>query len=112
VVVGLLFLAALFVTPLAGIIPAAATAPALIIVGSLMVSAVSEIPWSDPVLALPAFLTLAAIPLTASIANGIAFGFITFTLLKVIRGEYRSVSWLVYLLTALFIARFVYLANG
>ena len=70
VVVGLLFLAALFVTPLAGAIPAAATAPALIIVGSLMVSAVAEIPWSEPVLALPAFLTLVAIPLTGSIANG------------------------------------------
>jgi AGZA family xanthine/uracil permease-like MFS transporter len=112
VVVGLLFLLALFVTPLAGLIPAAATAPALIIVGSLMVSAVAEIPWSDPVLALPAFLTMVAIPLTGSIANGIAFGFVTYALLKVIRGEYRSVSWLVYLLTALFIARFVYLANG
>jgi len=112
VVVGLLFVLALFVTPLAGAIPAAATAPALIIVGSLMVSAVAEIPWSDPVLALPAFLTMVAIPLTGSIANGIAFGFVTYTLLKVIRGEYRGVSWLVYLLTALFIARFVYLANG
>jgi len=112
VVVGLLFLAALFVTPLAGAIPAAATAPALIIVGSLMVSAVAEIPWSDPVVALPAFLTMVAIPLTGSIANGIAFGFVAFTLLKVIRGEYRGVSWLVYVLTALFIARFVYLANG
>jgi AGZA family xanthine/uracil permease-like MFS transporter len=112
VVVGLLFLVALFATPLAGLIPAAATAPALIIVGSMMVSAVAEIPWSDPVVALPAFLTMATIPLTASIANGIAFGFIAYTLLKVIRGEYRSVSWLVYLLTALFIARFVYLANG
>ena len=112
VVVGLLFLLALFVTPVAGIIPAAATAPALIIVGSLMVSAVAEIPWSDPVLALPAFLTMATIPLTASIANGIAFGLIAYTLLKVLCGEYRSVSWLVYLLTALFIARFVYLSNG
>jgi len=73
---------------------------------------VAEIPWSDPVLALPAFLTMVAIPLTGSIANGIAFGFVAFTLLKVIRGEYRGVSWLVYVLTALFIARFVYLANG
>ncbi len=112
VVVALLFLLALFVTPLAGAIPAAATAPALIIVGSLMVSAVAEIPWSNPVIALPAFLTMTAIPLTASIANGIAFGFITYTLLKVLRGEWRTVSWLVYLLTALFIARFAYLSTG
>jgi AGZA family xanthine/uracil permease-like MFS transporter len=112
VVIGLLFLVALFVAPLAGVIPLAATAPALIIVGGLMVSAVAEIQWSNPVVALPAFLTLAAIPLTASIGTGIAFGFITYTFLKVFRGEYRSVSWLVYLLAALFIARFVYLSTG
>jgi AGZA family xanthine/uracil permease-like MFS transporter len=112
VVVGLLFAAALFVAPLVGAIPAAATAPALIVVGSLMVSTVAEIPWSDPVFALPAFLTMAAIPLTFSIANGIAFGFVSYTLLRVFRGEFRSVSWLVYLLTALFIARFAYLSGG
>jgi AGZA family xanthine/uracil permease-like MFS transporter len=111
-VAGVLFLAALFVAPLIGAIPAAATAPALIVVGSLMVSTVSEIPWSDPVLALPAFLTMVAIPLTFSIANGIAFGFVAYTLLRVFRGEVRKVSWLVYLLTALFIARFVYLGRG
>jgi len=112
VVAGLLFLVALFVAPLAGMIPAAATAPALIVVGSLMVSTVAEIPWSDPMIALPAFLTMMAIPLTFSIANGIAIGFIAYTLLKVVRGEFRSVNWLVYLLTALFIARFLYLSNG
>jgi adenine/guanine/hypoxanthine permease len=112
VVVGLLFLAALFVTPVAGIVPAAATAPALIIVGCMMLSAVAEIPWSDPALALPAFLTMVTIPLTSSIANGIAFGFIAYAVLKTIRGEWRTVSWLVYLLAALFIARFVYLSNG
>jgi AGZA family xanthine/uracil permease-like MFS transporter len=112
VVVGLLFIAALFVAPVAGVIPAAATAPALIVVGSLMVSTVAEIPWSDPVFALPAFLTMAAIPLTFSIGNGIAFGFVSYTFLRVIRGEFRKVNWLVYVLTALFIARFAYLSNG
>ena len=112
VVVGLLFLAALFVTPVAGIVPAAATAPALIIVGCMMLSAVAEIPWSEPALALPAFLTMVTIPLTSSIANGIAFGFIAYAVLKTIRGEWRTVSWLVYLLAALFIARFMYLSNG
>ncbi len=111
VVAGLLFFAALFVAPVLGPIPAAATAPALIIVGSLMVSTVAEIPWSDPMVALPAFFTMMMIPLTYSIANGIAFGFIAYTLLKVFRGEFRSVNWLVYLLTALFIARFVYLSH-
>lgn len=106
IVTGLLFIAALFLAPLVGIIPAAATAPALIVVGSLMVSTVSEIPWTNPLVSMPAFLTMVTIPLTSSIANGIAIGFIAYTFLKVCRGEGRTVSWLVYLLTALFLLRF------
>ena len=109
IVTGLLFLVALFIAPVFGAIPAAATAPALIIVGCLMISHISEIDWADPVIAVPAFLTMTAIPFTFSIANGIAFGFTAYTLLKVLRGEFRKVNWLVYLLTALFIARFLYL---
>jgi AGZA family xanthine/uracil permease-like MFS transporter len=109
IVTGLLFLVALFVAPVFGVIPAAATAPALIIVGSLMISHISEINWTDPVIAVPAFLTMTTIPLSFSIANGIAFGFTAYTLLKVLRGEFRKVNWLVYVLTALFIARFLYL---
>ncbi len=112
VVVGVLFFAALFLAPVVGVIPAAATAPALIVIGSLMVSTVAEIPWSDPVVALPAFLTMLAIPLTSSIGDGIALGFISYTLLKVCRGEFRGVSWLVYVLTALFIFRFAYVGHG
>lgn len=112
VVTGLLFIGALFVAPMVGVIPAVATAPALIIVGSLMVSHISEINWSDPMIAVPAFLTMTAIPLTFSIANGLAFGFTAYTLLKVLRGQFREVSLLVYILTALFIARFLYLGAG
>lgn len=112
VVVGLLFLVALLAAPIVGIIPAAATAPALIIVGSLMASAVADIRWSDPVVALPAFLTMTIIPLTYSIANGIAFGLVSYTLLRMYRGEFRRVSWLAYLLTALCISRFAYLLRG
>ncbi len=112
VVAGLLFVLALFLAPLAGFLPPAVTAPALIVVGGLMVSTVAEIPWSNPVVAMPAFLTMLIIPLTFSIANGIAIGFIAYTLLKVFRGEGRTVSWLVYVLTALFILRFAYLAGG
>jgi AGZA family xanthine/uracil permease-like MFS transporter len=112
IVTGLLFVAALFVAPVVGAIPAAATAPALIIVGSLMISVVAEIEWHDPEIAIPAFLTMMTIPLTFSIANGLAFGFTAFTLLKILRGKFRAVNWLVYLLTALFIARFVYLSKG
>jgi AGZA family xanthine/uracil permease-like MFS transporter len=111
-VTGLLFVAALFVAPVVGAIPAAATAPALIVVGSLMISAVAEIAWNDPEIAVPAFLTITTIPLTFSIANGLAFGFTAFTLLKVARGKFRQVNWFVYVLTALFIARFVYLSRG
>jgi len=112
IVTGLLFVAALFVAPVVGAIPAAATAPALIIVGSLMISVVAEIEWRDPEIAIPAFLTMMTIPLTFSIANGLAFGFTAFTLLKILRGKFRHVNWLVYVLTALFIARFVYLSKG
>ena len=61
--------------------------------------------------AIPAFLTILAIPLTFSIANGLALGFTAWTILQVARGNWRSVSWVVYLLTALFIARFLYLAG-
>ena len=111
IVTGLLFVAALFVAPVVGAIPAAATAPALIIVGSLMVGVVAEIEWQDPEVAVPAFLTMMAIPLTFSIANGLAFGFTAYTLMKVARGKFREVNWFVYALTALFIARFVYLSR-
>ncbi len=112
VVCGLLFLAALFIAPLFGVIPAQATAPALIIVGALMLTHTEDIEWSKPVVAIPAFLTLAAIPLTFSIANGLAFGFTSHTLLRVIAGEWRKVNWLVYVLTALFLLRFFYLGKG
>jgi AGZA family xanthine/uracil permease-like MFS transporter len=95
-----------------GVIPVAATAPALIVVGSMMVSMVAEVPWSNPVVAMPAFLTMVTIPLTSSIANGIALGFIAYAFLKVFRGEWRTVSWLVYLLTVLFVLRFAYLGSG
>ena len=106
---GVLFLLSLFVAPVVGAIPAAATAPALIVVGSLMIAHAAEIPWSNPVLSVPAFLTIITIPLTFSIANGLAFGFTAYVILKIARGEFRDVNWLVYALAILFIARFVYL---
>jgi AGZA family xanthine/uracil permease-like MFS transporter len=112
IVTGLLFIGALLAAPLAGFIPAAATAPALVVVGSLMVATVAEVRWSDPVLAMPAFLTMITIPLTSSIANGIALGFIAYAALKLLRGQGRQVSWLVYLLAALFVLRFAYLSSA
>jgi len=112
IVTGLLFAAALFVAPVVGAIPAAATAPALIVVGSLMVSVVAEIEWSEPEVAVPAFLTMLAIPLTFSIANGLAFGLTTYTFIKILRGKFRQVNWFVYALTAIFIVRFWYLRRS
>jgi len=111
IVTGLLFVVALFVAPLAGVIPSSATAPALIIVGSMMMTTVTEIEWTNSEIAIPASLTMVTIPLTFSIANGLAFGFCAYTLLKILRGRFRDVNWMVYLLTVLFIARFWYLRS-
>ncbi len=112
IVTGMLFVLALFVAPVVGVIPSAATAPALIVVGSLMMSVVAEVKWEDPEVSVPAFLTMMAIPLTFSIANGLAFGFTAHTLIKIMVGKYRQVNWVVYVLTAIFMLRFFYLAHG
>jgi AGZA family xanthine/uracil permease-like MFS transporter len=111
IVVGLLFLATLFFAPLVQAIPAAATAPALILIGALMMAALAEIEWSDPGAAIPAFLTVIMIPLTYSIANGLAFGITSHAILKLVRGQARLSDWLVYLLAALCVVRFIYLAG-
>jgi AGZA family xanthine/uracil permease-like MFS transporter len=112
IITGLLFLVALFIAPIMGAVPAAATAPALILVGSMMMSHVAEIDWNEYVIAIPAFLTILAIPLTFSIANGLAFGFTAYALLRILRGEFRQVNWLVYVLAALFLIRFYYVGGG
>jgi AGZA family xanthine/uracil permease-like MFS transporter len=112
VTVGVLFLIALFFSPLAAAIPAVGTAPALFVVGSLMRRAALEVRWSDPTEAIPAFLTLLGMPLTFSIANGLALGFITYPLMKLAAGRGREVSALVYVLGALFVLRYVYLGAG
>jgi AGZA family xanthine/uracil permease-like MFS transporter len=112
IVVGLLFVLALFIAPVIGAVPPAATAPALIVVGSLMMSQIGEITWKDPAIAIPAFLTLVTIPLTFSIANGLAFGFTAYALLRIMTGKFRETHWLVYVLAALFIVRFFYLGRG
>ena len=111
IVTGLFFLLALMAVPVLGTIPPEATAPALIIVGSLMMGSAAEIRWTDPLVALPSFLTILMIPLTYSIANGLAFGFITFVLLKLATGRRGEIHWLMYLLAGLFIARFLYLGG-
>ena len=112
VVTGLMFLVALFIAPLIGAVPAAATAPALIVVGALMISAIGAIDWEDPLVAVPAFLTLITIPLTFSIANGLAFGIIAHVLLKLAAGQGRRVPVAAYTLAGLLIVRFVYMGNA
>jgi adenine/guanine/hypoxanthine permease len=109
-VVGVLFLCTLFFAPLVQAIPTAATAPALILVGGMMMGALAEVDWVDPEEAIPAFLTVIMIPLTYSIANGLAFGITSHAVLKLVRGQARPRDWLVYVLSALFIARFIYLS--
>ena len=110
VVVGILFLCTLFFAPLVQAIPAAATAPALVLVGALMMGSLAEVEWSDPAAAIPAFLTVIIIPLSYSIANGLAFGITSHAVLKLVRGQARPADWLVYLLAILCVVRFIYLA--
>jgi AGZA family xanthine/uracil permease-like MFS transporter len=110
VVTGLLFLAAIGAAPFVSIVPPAATAPALILVGSMMLSTINEIRWREPLIAVPAFLTLVLIPFTFSIANGLGFGIIAWAALHLAAGKLRRQDWLLYLLAALFLVRFIYLS--
>ncbi|HSZ17565.1 MAG TPA: NCS2 family permease [Terracidiphilus sp.] len=109
IVTGLLFLAAVGAAPFVGVVPAAATAPALILVGSLMLATITEIRWHEPLVAVPAFLTLILIPLTYSIANGLGFGIIAWAVLHLATGKARKQDWLLYILAVLFLLRFIYL---
>ncbi|MEW5783793.1 MAG: NCS2 family permease [Bacillota bacterium] len=108
IVTGLLFFLTLFLAPLAGLVPAQATAPALVIVGVLMVGAVTKIDFEDFTEALPAFLTILFMPLAYSIADGIAFGFIAYPIVKLIAGRRKEVHWLVYLLAVISLIHFFY----
>ncbi len=104
------FLLALFFMPIIAIVPSAATAPALIIVGSMMIKQALGVAWEDASEAIPAFITMVAMPFTYSIATGIALGFIVYPLIKLLSGKGKTVHWMVYVLAVLFIFRFAYLA--
>ncbi|OFW77686.1 MAG: guanine permease [Alicyclobacillus sp. RIFOXYA1_FULL_53_8] len=112
VTTGIMFLLSLFLLPLALIIPDQATAPALIIVGVLMMSTVKRIDWENPGLAIPAFLTIIVMPLTYSISNGIAVGFVFFViinlLLRLFGREYTKIHWLMWIIVVLAISRYVW----
>ena len=105
-----LFLVAVFFSPLVSVIPSYATAPALILVGALMCKAVARVRWDDFTEAFPAFLTLLATPLTFSVATGLSLGLISYTLVKAGAGRHREISPLIWVLTALFLLRYAYLA--
>lgn len=112
IVTGICFLLSLVIAPVIGAIPASATAPALIIVGALMLGSVAEIKWQDPLVSVPAFLTIVMIPLSYSIASGLGIGIAAYALLRVLSGRARRQEWLLYLLAALFVFRFIYLSRS
>ena len=107
-VVAVLFFLSMLFAPLAGIVPGAATAPALIVVGFLMMTVVKDIPFDNFSEAFPAFVTIIATPLTYSISHGIGYGFITYSLVKAFTGKAKDVHWLMWLVDAFFILSFLY----
>ncbi|WP_343349157.1 NCS2 family permease [Pseudomonas sediminis] len=109
-VVAALFLLALFFAPLAGAVPAYATAPALLFVAVLMMSSLAQIDWDDLTVAAPVVIAALAMPLTFSIANGIAFGFIAWTAVKVLAGRWRELNPAMWVLSALFVVKLAYFA--
>jgi AGZA family xanthine/uracil permease-like MFS transporter len=107
VTVALLFLVSLAFAPLIGLVPGFATTPALILVGAMMMSDVGKINWQDYTVALPAFLTIMMMPMTSSIANGFAFGFVSYAVLKACAGRTKDVSWIMWLVSIAFVVNLV-----
>ncbi|WP_414448123.1 NCS2 family permease [Burkholderia sp. 22PA0099] len=109
VTVAVLFLACLFIAPLAGVVPAYATAPALLYVSCLMLRDMVDVPWDDATEAVPAALTALLMPFTYSIANGVAFGFIAYAGLKLLTGRAKQVKPVVWIIAVVFLFRYFYL---
>ncbi|HEY6413309.1 MAG TPA: NCS2 family permease [Edaphobacter sp.] len=112
IVTGLLFFISLFIAPLVGAIPSFATSPALILVGGLMLTGLGQIEWDDPQIGIPAFLTVATIPLTWSIADGLSFGLTSYAALQLLTGRAQRKDWMLYVLATLFFLRFLYIAHS
>lgn len=108
VTTGVLFLLSLFLSSLFLIIPSAATAPVLILIGAFMISSIKKIDFSDFSEGLPAFLTIVIMPFTYSIANGISAGVLFYVILKLLTGKWRQIHWMMYILTAIVLLRFGY----
>jgi len=107
VVVGVLFLLAMFFAPLPGVVPLEATAPVLVIVGYFMMTVVREIDWRDPGVGIPVLLTMIVMPFTFSITNGVGAGFVSYTAIQILRGRWKDVHWLMYLVSAVFVWYFI-----
>ncbi|MQY02590.1 NCS2 family permease [Actinomadura macrotermitis] len=103
---GALFAVTLFLTPLAGVVPAQAAAPALVVVGALMMAQVAKLDWDDLDIAIPAFLTIVFMPFTYSITNGVGAGIVAYTLIKVVRGRAREAGWLLWIVSIVFLLYF------
>ncbi len=112
VVTGLCFLVSMFLSPLLGFVPSAAVAPALIVVGVMMASALKDIAWGDLEEAIPAFMTIFCMPIFYSITDGIAFGFISLIIVKFVRGKFKEIHPVMYVVIALFILKYVLAALG
>ncbi|WP_411034473.1 NCS2 family permease [Shinella sp. BYT-45] len=110
-VVAILFLAALFISPLAASVPSYATAPALLYVAGLMMRELTEIEWEDLTEAAPAALTALAMPFTYSIANGLAFGFVSYVVLKLFTGKWKDIHPATAIVALLFVIRFAFFAE-
>ncbi|MBB1520446.1 NCS2 family permease [Aquipseudomonas guryensis] len=111
-VVAVLFLLALFFAPLAGTVPPFATAPALLFIAVLMTSGLAEIDWDDITVAAPVVITALAMPLTFSIANGIAFGFISWVVIKALAGRFKELNPALVVLAAIFVIKFGFTASA
>ncbi len=109
--VAVLFLACLFIAPLAGAVPAYATAPALFYVAGLMMRDLTELEWDDTTEVLPAIVTALMMPFTYSIANGLAFGFITYGVVKLVTGQGRNVHWMVWVIGTIFLFKYAYIGG-
>jgi AGZA family xanthine/uracil permease-like MFS transporter len=107
VVVGVLFLLAMFLAPLAAVVPLVATAPVLVIVGYFMMQVVKDIDWRDPGTGIPILLTMIIMPFTFSITNGVGAGFLSYTVIQVLRGRWNQVHWLLYVVSAVFLWYFI-----
>ena len=108
VVVGVLFLLCLFISPIAGVIPAEATAPVLVIVGYFMMTSVREIDWTDPGVGIPVLLTLIMMPFTYSITNGVGAGFLAYVAIALLRGRWRDLNPLLFIIAAAFAVYFIH----